>query len=106
MVTGDFPLICTSCGEERLLDVDRESGAWACGVCGQHGPRAGAAAAVAEGLQALLSAVVQRHLAPVPWQVVAIAPLAQWPRSLQRELTATLGATNDAVVLVLERVPQ
>lgn len=53
----------------------------------------------------LITAIVQARLAPGDWQVAAMAPLAQWPPSLQRELTATLGALGDTVVLVLERVP-
>jgi hypothetical protein len=156
------PFACPFCGEERLLEGDAR--AWMCQVCGQHGPRAGAAPelpyvravaghtavhygnaeavecgaespfryshrpedvtcrtcrgwlpivapraaepppASTDALQALIAALVQRHL-PGQWQVVAVAPLTQWPRSLQRELTQTLGALTDTVVLVLERMP-
>ena len=56
-------------------------------------------------LHALLLALVQHHLSPGTWQVVAIAPLTQWPRGLQKELTQTLGALPESVVLVLERTP-
>jgi hypothetical protein len=108
------PFACPGCGEERLLEGDAR--AWMCQVCGQHGPRAlravttvppigPTAAPASDALQALIAALVQRHL-PGQWQVVAVAPLAQWPRSLQRELTQTLGALTDTVVLVLERLPQ
>lgn len=57
-------------------------------------------------LEALVAVVLQRHLTPGPWTVSACAPLAQWPPSLQRELTATLGALPESVVLVLERGPR
>ena len=104
------PFACPGCGEERLLEGDAR--AWMCQVCGQHGPRGPrlvttvpTAAPASDALQALIAALVQRHL-PGQWQVVAVAPLAQWPRSLQRELTQTLGALTDTVVLVLERLPQ
>ena len=115
MTAHAAPFACPGCGEERLLEGDAR--AWACQVCGQHGPRAlravatvppttGPTAAPAnDALQALIAALIQRHL-PGQWQVVAVAPLAQWPRSLQRELTQTLGALTDTVVLVLERLPQ
>ena len=77
--------------------------------CGQHraAPLALApAVAPPNPLPRLLTAIVQAHLGPgAIWQVAAIAPLAQWPRSPQRELGATLGALGDTVVLVLERVP-
>ena len=77
-------------------------------VCGQHGPRRlrlAPAVAPPNPLPRLPTAIVQAHLGPGDWQVAAIAPLAQWPRSLKRELGATLGALGDTVVLVLERVP-
>jgi hypothetical protein len=103
------PFACPGCGEERLLEGDARG--WMCQVCWQHGPRAlravttvPMAAPASDALQALIAALVQRHL-PGQWQVVAVAPLAQWPRSLQRELTQTLGALTDTVVLVLERMP-
>jgi uncharacterized protein (DUF983 family) len=103
---------CPGCGEERLVDLEGET--WACRVCGKQGARvlrlvasdAPAPTSAPNGqLHALLVALVQRHLTPGTWQVVAIAPIAQWPRGLQRELTATLSAGPESVVLVLERVP-
>jgi hypothetical protein len=101
------PFACPGCGEERLLEGDAR--AWMCQVCGQQGPRALRAVATAPASAdawsaADLAVIIQRHL-PGPWQVVTVAPLAQWPRSLQRELTQTLGALSDTVVLVLERLP-
>jgi hypothetical protein len=107
------PFACPGCGEERLVEVDAASRGWFCQVCGRSGvvPAAIAAsasaptAAPAGQLHALLLALVHRHLTPGVWQVVAIAPLPQWPRGLQKELTQTLGALPESVVLVLERVP-
>ncbi len=102
------PFACPFCGEERLLEGDAR--AWMCQVCGQHGPRALRAVATMPASPgawsaADLAALIQHHL-PGPWQVVTVAPLAQWPRSLQQELTRTLSASTDTVVLVLERMPQ
>ena len=100
------PVACPGCGESELLEGDAR--AWYCRVCGQHGPRRlrlAPAVAPPNPLPRLLTAIVQAHLGPGDWQVAAIAPLAQWPRSLQKELGATLGALGDTVVLVLERVP-
>jgi hypothetical protein len=102
---------CPGCGEERLVDLEGET--WACRVCGQQGarvlrlvaPAADAPPRAADGLHALLLALVRHHLTPGTWQVVAIAPIAQWPRGLQQELTRTLSAGPESVVLVLERVP-
>jgi nucleoside 2-deoxyribosyltransferase len=71
----------------------------------RRGVTTAAALAAPDGLHALLVALVQRHLTPGTWQVVAIAPIAQWPRGLQKELRATLSAGPESVVLVLERVP-
>ena len=104
---------CPGCGEERLVDLEGET--WACRVCGQQGARvlrlvapapSATAAPSADGLHTLLLALVRHHLTPGTWQVVAIAPIAQWPRGLQQELTRTLSAGPESVVLVLERVPQ
>jgi hypothetical protein len=106
------PVACAACGEERLVDRS-DPAVWYCQVCGHSGPAPGLGAATptippvpsAETLHALLLALVQRHLGAGRWQVVAIAPLPQWPRGLQAELTRTLGALPESVVLVLERVP-
>ena len=43
---------------------------------------------------------------PPRWTVRWRHPFAQWPRGLQLELTRTLSAGPESVVLVLERVPQ
>jgi ribosomal protein S27E len=103
------PIVCPGCGEERLVEVDAAGRVWYCQVCGQSGvvPAAptGAPSASRESLHALLLVLVQRHLAPGTWQVVTVAPIAQYPRSLQHELTRTLNASPESVVLVLERVP-
>jgi hypothetical protein len=115
MSIANAPFACPGCGEARLVDVEGET--WACRVCGQQGARvlrlvasqpsssASPSRAPAGQLHALLLALVQRHLTPGTWQVVAIAPLGQWPRGLQKELTQTLSASAESVVLVLERVP-
>jgi hypothetical protein len=104
------PFVCPGCGETRLLEGDRR--AWACRVCGQHGPRRlrltpdPAADPRLAVLAAVGAAIGAQLRGPGTWQVGAIAPLAQWPAALRRELTRTLGAAPDTVILVLERVPE